>query len=61
VRVSIKKLTDKPFGAGYMLMMPGAKENADIDLDGQVPVIDFFLGEGDWLVKKLMNTLVRLS
>ena len=33
-------------------MMPGAKENADIALDGQVPVINFFLGEGDWLVKK---------
>jgi enoyl-[acyl-carrier protein] reductase II len=48
----IKELTDKPFGVGCTLMMPGAKENAEIALEEQVPVINFSLGKGDWLVKK---------
>jgi enoyl-[acyl-carrier protein] reductase II len=55
VRTSIQKikaLTNKPFGVGCTLMMPGAKENAEIALEEQVPVINFSLGKGDWIVKK---------
>lgn len=48
----IRELTDKPFGVGVTLMMPGAKENAEVALDEQVPVINFSLGKGDWLVKR---------
>ncbi|WP_430461263.1 NAD(P)H-dependent flavin oxidoreductase [Thalassolituus sp. LLYu03] len=48
----IRELTDKPFGIGVTLLMPGAKENADVALDEQVPVINFSLGKGDWLVKR---------
>ncbi|WP_462173232.1 NAD(P)H-dependent flavin oxidoreductase [Pseudoalteromonas xiamenensis] len=47
----IRSLTDKPFGVGITLMMPGAKENAKIALELEVPVINFSLGKGDWLVE----------
>ncbi|MDX9822421.1 MAG: nitronate monooxygenase, partial [Syntrophales bacterium] len=48
----IRSLTDKPFGANATLLMPGAAENAKILLDEKVPVINFALGKGDWLVKE---------
>jgi len=48
----IRRLTDKPFGIGVTLLMPGAKENAEVALEEQVPVINFSLGKGDWLVKR---------
>jgi len=48
----IRSLTDKPFGVGVTLLMPGAKENAEVALDEQVPVINFSLGKGDWLIKR---------
>lgn len=47
----IRELTDKPFGIGITLMMPGAKQNAKIALELEVPVINFSLGKGDWLVE----------
>lgn len=47
----IRKLTDKPFGCNATLLMPGAAENAKVLLEEQVPVINFALGKGDWLVK----------
>lgn len=53
-RAEIRKaraLTAKPFGVGLALMMPGAKENAQVALDEQVPVINFSLGKGDWLCR----------
>ncbi|SCK23888.1 nitronate monooxygenase family protein [Vogesella sp. LIG4] len=48
----IRELTDKPFGIGCTLMMPGAHENAEVGLQEQVPVINFSLGKGDWIVKR---------
>ncbi len=48
----IRELTDKPFGANLALMFPGAAENAKVLLEEKVPVINFSLGKGDWLVKK---------
>ena len=47
----IRGLTDKPFGANATLLFPGAKENAKVLLEEKVPVINFSLGKGDWLVK----------
>jgi len=47
----IRKLTDKPFGANATLLFPGAALNAKVCLDEQVPVINFSLGKGDWIVK----------
>jgi len=48
----IRRLTDKPFAIGATLMMPGAKENAIVALEEKVPVINFSLGKGDWLVEQ---------
>src|SRR5690554_4036417 len=48
----IRELTDKPFGIGVTLLKPGAKENAEVALDEKVPVINFSLGKGDWIVKR---------
>lgn len=47
----IRSLTDKPFGANATLLFPGAHENAKVLLEEQIPVINFSLGKGDWLVK----------
>ena len=48
----IRSLTDKPFGVGVTLIMPGAMENAEIGLEEKVPVINFSLGKGDWIAKR---------
>lgn len=48
----IRELTDKPFAIGATLLMPGAKENALVALEEQVPVINFSLGKGDWLTQQ---------
>jgi enoyl-[acyl-carrier protein] reductase II len=48
----IRSLTDKPFGCNATLLFPGAKENARVLLAEQVPVINFALGKGDWIVKE---------
>jgi enoyl-[acyl-carrier protein] reductase II len=47
----IRSLTQKPFGANASLMFPGAAENAKVLLEEKVPVINFALGKGDWIVK----------
>jgi enoyl-[acyl-carrier protein] reductase II len=46
----IKSLTNKPFGTNATLLFPGAAENAQVALDEKVPVINFSLGKGDWIV-----------
>jgi enoyl-[acyl-carrier protein] reductase II len=63
----IRKLTDKPFGANASLMFPGAADNAKVLLEEKVPVINFALGKGDWLVDgahkyggKVVATVVNL-
>lgn len=48
----IRRLTDKPFGANASLMLPGAQDNARVLIGEKVPVINFALGKGDWLVKE---------
>ena len=48
----IRSLTDRPFGIGCTLLMPGAKENAEVALEEKVPVINFSLGKGDWIVQR---------
>ncbi len=47
----IRELTDRPFGVNVALLMPGAADNAKVALAEQVPVINFSLGKGDWLIK----------
>ena len=41
----------KPFGVGVTLLMPGAKENAKVALDKEVPIINVSLGKADWVAK----------
>jgi len=48
----IRTVTDKPFGANIALLFPGAVESAKVLLEEKVPVINFSLGKGDWLVKQ---------
>jgi enoyl-[acyl-carrier protein] reductase II len=47
----IRELTDKPFGANVSLLFPGAAQNAQVLLEERVPVINFSLGKGDWIVQ----------
>ncbi len=47
----IRSLTDKPFGVNATLLFPGASENARVALEEKVPMINFSLGKGDWIVK----------
>jgi enoyl-[acyl-carrier protein] reductase II len=68
-RASIRKirtLTDKPFGANASLLFPGAVDSAKVLLEEKVPVINFALGKGDWIVReahtyggKVMATVVN--
>jgi len=48
----IRRLTDKPFGIGATLLMPGAEENVEVALREKVPVINFSLGKGDSIVER---------
>ena len=48
----LRELTDKPFGAGVTLLMPGARENAAILLEEKVPVINVSLGKCDWIAEQ---------
>jgi enoyl-[acyl-carrier protein] reductase II len=47
----VKSLTDKPFGVNATLIFPNAKENLEIALEEKVPIINFALGKGDWIIK----------
>ncbi len=42
-----RTLTQKPFGVGLALMMPGALDNARVAIEEQVPVINYSLGKGE--------------
>ena len=62
-----KELTDKPFGMNVTLLLPGASENVKVALEERIPVINFSLGKGDWIVKevqkyggKVIATVARL-
>jgi len=45
----IRDLTEKPFGIGATLLMPGAAENARVALEEQVPLVNVSLGKADWI------------
>ena len=45
----IRSLTDRSFGANATLLFPGARENARVLLEEEVPVINYSLGKGDWI------------
>ncbi|WP_374255892.1 NAD(P)H-dependent flavin oxidoreductase [Aquabacterium sp.] len=47
----VRRLTDKPFGVGCSLMLPGAAECAKVALDEKVPVINVSMGKGEWVTE----------
>mmetsp|Transcript_24405 Transcript_24405/g.50314 ORF Transcript_24405/g.50314 Transcript_24405/m.50314 type:complete len:371 (+) Transcript_24405:297-1409(+) len=49
IRQIRKMAPDKPFGVGATLLMPGAKANAQVALEEQVPLINVSLGKADWV------------
>lgn len=49
----VRELSKAPFGVGAALIMPGAKENAEIAIEEKVPVINFSLGKGDWICERV--------
>ena len=49
----IRELTDKPFGVGATLLMPGAYENALVAIEEKVPVLNISLGKGEALINKV--------
>jgi enoyl-[acyl-carrier protein] reductase II len=50
---AVKLLTNKPFGANVPLLIPGARKKAEVLFQEEVPVVNYSLGKGDWLVKKV--------
>ncbi len=47
----IKSLTDKPFGINVTILFPNARENAEVAIQEKVPILNYALGKGDWLIK----------
>jgi enoyl-[acyl-carrier protein] reductase II len=47
----VKSLTDKPFGINATLLFPNAKENVEVALEEKVPILNYALGKGDWIIK----------
>lgn len=63
----IRSLTDKPFAANATLILPNARENAQVIIEEKVPVVNYALGRGDWIIKgvheyggKVMGTVVMM-
>jgi len=46
-------MTDKPFAIGATLLMPGASENVEVAIEKKVPVVNFSLGKGDEIVRRV--------
>jgi enoyl-[acyl-carrier protein] reductase II len=46
----IKSLTDRPFGVNITLFFPNARENAEVAIAEKVPILNYALGKGDWLI-----------
>lgn len=49
----VRTLTNKPFGIGVALLMPGGPQNAEVAIEEKVPVINFSLGKGDWICNRV--------
>lgn len=48
-----RELTKKPFAANVTLYFPGAERNAEIIIQEKVPVVNYALGKGDWICKRV--------
>lgn len=45
----IRDMTDKPFGINQILVGPGAKENIEVAIEEQVPIVNYSLGK-PWFI-----------
>ena len=50
---TIRSQTDQPFGIGATLLMPGSKENVEVAIDEQVPIVNISLGKGNWIADRV--------
>ena len=48
----LRERTGRAFGVGVPLLVPGGREKAETALEERVPVINFSLGKGDWIVPR---------
>jgi len=62
----VRALTDKPFAANVTLQFAYAREDAEVLLEEKVPVINWSLGNADWIIRaaheyggKVLGTVVR--
>lgn len=49
----VRQMTKKPFGAGVTILMPGARDNAEVVIEEKVPVVIFSLGKDPKLFKRI--------
>lgn len=49
----VRSMTNKPFAIGCALIMPGARENLEVALEEQVPIVNFSLGSGADVSKRV--------
>lgn len=49
----VRSLTERPFGVNATLLLPNARENIEVAIEQRVPVINFALGKGDWIIKRV--------
>lgn len=47
----IRTMTNRPFGANAPLALPNGKQNAEILLQEKVPVINYSMGNGEWIIR----------
>lgn len=47
----VKSLTDKPFGVNATLILPNGRENILVAIEEKVPILNYALGKGDWIIK----------
>ena len=47
----VRRLTDKPFGVGCSLGLPGAADCARVALGERVPIVNVSMGKGEWVTE----------
>jgi len=48
----IKLLTDKQYSINFTMLLPNARENAEVALGEKVPILNYALGKADWMIKE---------
>ena len=49
----VRRMTNATFGIGVPLLVPDAREKAEAAIHQKVPVVNFSLGKGDWLIDRV--------